>query len=227
MTERPERGAGTDGRLSGPARHPGTGSGPRAARTISAILDATREIFLKRGYAGTTIDDITQLAGVSRPSFYTYFGSKRAALMALGADSLTGAMLTVAALSDVHPDRLEEGLTNWVSLYFEYLEDHGSLAFAWTQAAHEDEEIRVAGQRGHLRMCRQLGMALARLQGSDSDHPTEDGLVVVAMLERAWAYVRLYGPAVDELAIRRSAARWLAAITAPGGQKGERPALTS
>ncbi len=216
MSKRPDRGAGADSGLPGPARHSGVGSGPRAARTISAILDATREIFLKRGYAGTTIDDIAQLAGVSRPSFYTYFRSKRSALMALGADSLTGAMQIVAALSDVPPDRRQEGLTNWVSLYFEYLEDHGSLAFAWTQAAHEDEEIRAAGQRGHLHMCRQLGVALARLQGSESDHPAEDGLVVVAMLERAWAYVRLYGPAVDESAIRSSAARWLTAITSPG-----------
>lgn len=199
-----------------PARQSGVGSGPRAARTIAAILDATREIFLKRGYAGTTIDDIAQLAGVSRPSFYTYFGSKRAALMALGANTLTGAMQVVAALSEVHPERLQEGLTDWVSMYFEYLEDHGSLVFAWTQAAHEDDEIRVAGQRGHLHMCRQLGVTLARLKGSESDHPAEDGLLVVAMLERAWAYVRLYGTAVDEWAIRKSAARWLTAISTPG-----------
>lgn len=204
-----------DSRFPGLGRQSGVGSGPRAARTISAILDATREIFLKRGYAGTTIDEIAQLAGVSRPSFYTYFQSKRSALMALGADSLTGAVEVISALSDVHPEQLQEGLANWVALYFEYLDDYGSLAFAWTQAATEDEEIRVAGQRGHLGMCRQMGVALARLRGSDTEHPAEDGLVVVAMLERAWAYSTLYGPAVDESAIRNSATRWLAAITCP------------
>lgn len=210
-----DRQRGMDTRLPGPGRRSGVGSGRRAARTISAILDATREIFLKRGYAGTTIDDIAHLAGVSRPTFYTYFRSKRSALIALGADSLTGATNVISALSAVHPDRLQEGLADWVALYFEYLHDYGSLAFAWTQAANEDEEIRVAGQRGHLQMCRELGVALARLRGSDSDYPAEDGLVAVAMLERAWAYATLYGTAVDESAIRNSATRWLAAISCP------------
>jgi AcrR family transcriptional regulator len=198
------------------ARHPGVGSGPRSARTMSAIIDATREVFLKRGYAGTTIDEIAQLAGVSRPSFYTYFGSKRAALVALGADSLTGALAVIGALALVERETLEEGLAAWVARYFAYLDEYGSLAFAWTQAAHEDEEIRVAGQQGHLRMCRQLGLALGRLRGEEPDHPAEDGLLVVSMLERAWAYASLYGPAVDESALRSLATRSLAASLAVG-----------
>jgi AcrR family transcriptional regulator len=50
-------------------RHPGTVVGPRASRTIATILDATRRIFLVKGYAGTTIDEIARIAGVSRGSF--------------------------------------------------------------------------------------------------------------------------------------------------------------
>ena len=44
-------------------RQPGSVLGPRAARTITAILDATRQIFLTRGYAGT-IDEIAKAAGM-------------------------------------------------------------------------------------------------------------------------------------------------------------------
>jgi AcrR family transcriptional regulator len=198
-----------------PSRAAGGPAGPRAARTVSAILDATREIFLTRGYAGTTIDDITRTAGVSRPSFYTYFASKRSALIALGADSLTQALEVVGVLSQVRDEARDEGFEMWVSLYFNYLELHGSLAFAWTQAAHEDAEIRVAGQRGHLELCRRLGTELAVLRGCPPRHPVEDGLLIVSMLERAWAYTRLYGAAVDGPALRSAAVQMLTAVTSP------------
>jgi hypothetical protein len=46
-----------------------------------------REVFLTRGYAGTTVDEIARIADVSRASFYAYFPSKREVLLALGAPS--------------------------------------------------------------------------------------------------------------------------------------------
>jgi AcrR family transcriptional regulator len=42
------------------------------------ILRAAREVFAKRGYHHTTIDDIVADAGVARGTFYLYFEDKRA-----------------------------------------------------------------------------------------------------------------------------------------------------
>jgi TetR/AcrR family transcriptional regulator, transcriptional repressor for nem operon len=42
----------------------------------SNILEATRELMLKRGYAATSVDDICSKAGVSKGSFYHFFASK-------------------------------------------------------------------------------------------------------------------------------------------------------
>jgi AcrR family transcriptional regulator len=42
------------------------------------ILKAAREVFAKRGYHQTTIDDIVREAGVARGTFYLYFEDKRA-----------------------------------------------------------------------------------------------------------------------------------------------------
>jgi AcrR family transcriptional regulator len=201
-------------------RQPGNVLGPRAARTIAAILDATRQIFLVRGYAGTTIDDITRVAGVSRASFYTYFPSKRDALLALGADSLTRGMEMAESLGQISPDWDLEDLAPWVEQYFNVLEEHGSFAFAWTQAAHEDEEIRCAGQRGQLELCRRLGMALALLGGRPAEDPVETGLLVVAMLERGWAYSQLYAATLDKEALQRAAVRMLAAAARPSDAAG-------
>ena len=63
-------------------RQPANPLGPRAQRTINRIIEATRDVFLTRGYSGTTIDEIARLADVSRASFYTYFPSKRDVLIA-------------------------------------------------------------------------------------------------------------------------------------------------
>lgn len=42
------------------------------------ILSVAREVFAKRGYHQTTIDDIVAHAGVARGTFYLYFEDKRA-----------------------------------------------------------------------------------------------------------------------------------------------------
>ncbi|MEP9394951.1 helix-turn-helix domain-containing protein [Gordonia sp. VNK1] len=44
--------------------------------TKTDLLTHAAEVFAARGYARTTIADITEAAGVSRPSFYLYFTSK-------------------------------------------------------------------------------------------------------------------------------------------------------
>ena len=52
----------------------------RAGRPRSSsretLAEAACELFLERGYAATSVADITQRAGVSRSSFFNYFSSK-------------------------------------------------------------------------------------------------------------------------------------------------------
>jgi TetR/AcrR family transcriptional regulator len=197
-------------------RHPGAVLGPRASRTIESILDATRQIFLVKGYAGTTIDEIARNAGLSRGSFYTYFPSKRDVLLALGANSLHAGMDLIASLDQLDSTWTIDDLDEWVGQYFTMLEDHGSFAFAWTQAAHEDEEIRRAGMKGHLELCRRMGVAMAELGGTPAVDPTERGLLAYSMLERGWSYTQLYEGTVDRTRLQHTLARMLAAaIKAP------------
>ena len=57
------------------ARPPARVGRPR--RSSAAVLaDAAAELFLERGYAGTTVDDVARRAGVSRGTFFNYFDSK-------------------------------------------------------------------------------------------------------------------------------------------------------
>lgn len=52
-----------------------TAGRPRAS-SRDTIEEAAAELFLEQSYAGTTIEEITRRAGVSRATFFNYFGSK-------------------------------------------------------------------------------------------------------------------------------------------------------
>jgi AcrR family transcriptional regulator len=187
------RGARPDPALQPEMRQPAPELGPRAQRTIARILDATKEIFLSRGYGGTTIDDIAKLAGVSRASFYTYFPTKRDALLALGADAARAANVVIRRLANLPVEWTVDDLAKWVHEYFEMTEDYGSFGLAWTHAAHEDEAMRQAGMSQHLAQCRRIGLTLDSLRGYPVGDPTQVGLLVYSMLEGAWSLRRLYG----------------------------------
>jgi AcrR family transcriptional regulator len=191
-------------------RQPAEGLGPRAQLTISGIIDATREVFLTRGYAGTTIDEIARVADVSRASFYTYFPSKREVLLAVGADAAGASAAIIATLSERSKNRV--GMVGFVFEYFAMLDVHGSFAFAWTQAAREDEEIRVAGMKRHLGLAKLFGMQLATSAGRVAEQPAVLGIVASSMLERSWDYSQLYADTVDRSAIVDEAARSLFAM---------------
>jgi TetR/AcrR family transcriptional regulator, mexJK operon transcriptional repressor len=48
----------------------------RSDRKRKALLDAATEIFLDRGYDGTSVDDVAAKAGVSKPTVYRFFADK-------------------------------------------------------------------------------------------------------------------------------------------------------
>lgn len=46
------------------------------SETQTQLLESAAAVFARRGYARTTVEDITTAAQVSRPTFYSYFASK-------------------------------------------------------------------------------------------------------------------------------------------------------
>lgn len=62
----------------------------QALQTRHQIVEAARTLFIERGYAGATIDSISQNAGVAPETVYAAFGSKRAILSRLFEVSLLG-----------------------------------------------------------------------------------------------------------------------------------------
>lgn len=98
-----------------------------ASRAI--FEEAASELFLERGYAETSIDDIARRAGVARSSFFNYFHSKSDLLWCSAEDAFgsivedletfpatDGAPHAYAAVRDLylrHAARLEPGSIPW------------------------------------------------------------------------------------------------------------------
>lgn len=139
----------------GPARcgrYPeGMSSEPRGrprASSREVLAEAACELFLERGYAATSVSDITRRAGVSRSSFFNYFPSK--------ADVLWGGFdERIAALGEELADRRDSARTTdaevraaLVSMAEGFAPD--SLALALTNARQmelDDELEREASVR--------------------------------------------------------------------------------
>jgi AcrR family transcriptional regulator len=51
-------------------------TGSRAERKRAAILDAAGQVFLAKGYVGTSVDEIASVAGVSKQTVYKHFADK-------------------------------------------------------------------------------------------------------------------------------------------------------
>jgi AcrR family transcriptional regulator len=193
-------------------RSPAPALGLRAQRTIERILDATKEVFLSLGYGGTTIDDIARAAGTSRASFYTYFPSKRDALLAIGRNAYLAAEDLVRRFGNLTSDWTLDDLEKWVSEYFTFLDEYGSFVLAWTHAAAEDDELRAAGLKNQLRSCRHLGLALDSLRGHPVGDPTQQGMLIFGMMDRVWSQCRVVGVPFEDDDVHTNAALIIEAL---------------
>ena len=73
----------------------------RVAETRRAIGEAAIELFVDKGFAATTLDDIAERAGVSRRSIFNYFPTKQAAAFPDHEQRLAWLIAELAALDDV------------------------------------------------------------------------------------------------------------------------------
>ena len=74
--------------------------------TRKELRDAALVLFARDGYLATSVDDVAREAGVSRSTFFRYFGSKEALLLR-EAEQSSALYLRVLAERPAHEDRLE------------------------------------------------------------------------------------------------------------------------
>jgi AcrR family transcriptional regulator len=112
------------------------------------LVDTAEQVFVASGFAGASMEDVADAAGVTKPVIYDHFGSKDGLLAAVVA-RLGDQMLeqTAAAATGSPEEALRQGLT----AYFRFVDRH---AGAWsvllrevapgTQASAEVDRVRAA-----------------------------------------------------------------------------------
>jgi AcrR family transcriptional regulator len=186
--------------------------GPRAARTRDKILAASRELFLKHGYAGTRIGQITAACSISRAGFYTYFRDKHEIFNALGVAAYRAVQNSIARWDDLPRPASREDLANWVTGYFALMDEHGPFIFSAAQSAPTDEQTKADAHRMQMRSAWALGTRLQGRQRFPSDTPDTLGLAALALLDRSWFFSRSAGLPVSDRDMVRTVADCLAAV---------------
>jgi TetR/AcrR family transcriptional regulator len=186
--------------------------GPRAARTRDRILSASRELFLKHGYTGTRIGQITAACGISRAGFYTYFRDKREIFNELGVAAYRAVLNAVSAWDDMPRPATREDLRNWIVRYFAIMDEHGPFIFSASQSAPSDEQTRTDAHRMQMRTAWALGTRLQGRQHVPSDTPDTLGLAALGLLDRSWFFSRSARLPISDQDMVRTVADWLAAI---------------
>jgi TetR/AcrR family transcriptional regulator len=166
----------------------------RGERTRSAILEASSQLFLERGYAGTPINAITEACGISRAGFYTYFKDKREIFNVLGKTAYRDALTVIAQWADAAEPFGPADVQAWVGHYFDYMDDHGAFVLASAHSAPDDDEFRNSRHRMVTRASWKLGQAIA---GNGKHSPDVIGVAVMGLLDRAWHTVHTRTVVVD------------------------------
>jgi AcrR family transcriptional regulator len=162
----------------------------KSDRTREAILDAARTAFARKGFAGVTIKDITDLALVTRANFYYYFSDKTELFIELGTDTYRQALAVVDGFMDLKSPPSREDIEAWVGGYFCYLDRNGAFVIRSAEDMPPDRKFRAAATRSHRRTAAALGEGIVKIAPTPPDlDPVATGLVVMAMLERSWLMV--------------------------------------
>lgn len=106
-------------------------------RTRQQIVKAGLRLFAERGYAGTSVQDIVDAAGVTKPALYYYFGNKAGLFQAL-VESAHDERYRLMQQAARRAERLEEQLVEIVAALFEFFRHNRELmriAFATAFAA--------------------------------------------------------------------------------------------
>lgn len=123
--------------------------GRRAARPTGddrelAILTTAERLLEERTLRDISIDDLAKGAGISRPTFYFYFRSKDAVLLAL----LDRVVQEADAASTVVPDRqlAVDPPRYWrecIAAFYRTFREHRAVTLACAEARCTNEEVRA------------------------------------------------------------------------------------
>ena len=137
----------------------------RGAVRRERILDAATRVFAEKGYDGTSLGDIAQLAGITRPVVYDHFASKEELHLQL-LERERDRILEHVTVQLVAEDTPEQRVFRALDAYFFYVETH---PYAWRMLFREtsgDSAMASAQRRIQSQAHVAVATMLAKERGS-------------------------------------------------------------
>ena len=138
---------------------------PRNPVSRVELLSAARVAFAETGYAGTSMNDIAQRAGIRKPSLFHHFRTKEALYLEMLSD-ITAGLAQLVAGADLGEGSFLERLDRLGTLVIRYLSAHpGAAALALHELADGGPFSRGPG-RGQVELAMK-GVAFFLQSGMD------------------------------------------------------------
>src|SRR5215211_9362368 len=168
------------------------------------LLDAALDAFAAQGFHSTSMNDVAEAAGVTKPVLYQHFASKRELYLAL-LDEVGARLIDAIATAAGEATSPREQVTNGFAAYFRWVsDDHDSFSLLFGSGARRDEEFAVAVREVE----RQIANAIAALIQADIDEEHQRTLAygLVGLAEGASRRLVHLGAAFDPDLVARQVA---------------------
>jgi AcrR family transcriptional regulator len=107
------------------------------------VLDAAGRVFARAGYESAPMDEIADMAGVSKPMLYAYFGSKEGLYLAY-VERSGGELLERLVSAAPADDQSAAGLKARITEFLAFVEEHGD---GWKVLFREVASTRPFAER--------------------------------------------------------------------------------
>lgn len=114
----------------------------RGVDTRAHIVASARKAFVRVGYIDCTVEDILNVASISRGTFYSHYRSKKAVFAAVVAQHIT-ARINQTNVTDLGDRDYRSRVRGTVSRFLDNYAASGDFSTVLEQAAHHDPEFRV------------------------------------------------------------------------------------
>ncbi|PKA41929.1 TetR family transcriptional regulator C-terminal domain-containing protein [Rhizobium sullae] len=120
------------------------------ARNMRIILDVATDVFSRKGFDGTRIAEIAELAGLPKANIYYYFASKEEVYSAIIANLIAG---WDDALSSLRADREPaEALRDYVKVKLEYTRNYPRESRLFASEIIQGARFLSEKDRAHMRL---------------------------------------------------------------------------
>ena len=160
---------------------------PREQRRAQ-LLDVAAGTFGQDGYHNTSMDDIAEAAGVSKPVLYQHFPSKHSLYLALVEAACTELAKTIDAALDSPTNRDRVRAT--IDGFYDFVTDGGPyFRFVFESDLAADPDVRALHWRTQVEIGSAIGAVIASETDLDDQESTLLGISLVGMAQtsaRRW-----------------------------------------